>query len=152
VRRQCRDRDRADFLQRKIEDHEFGDVRQLQHDPVERAQAKRDEIEREVVAQAVDVGVAIPPLAINQRDSAGVARKDGRKLGRQGLVLPVTARSIALRILGGKRNDAVQHGSSQRIFLSVCSDRLFQGSRHLQRQNDKRWIISNMFDNLSRQA
>ena len=125
MRRQRRDRDRADFLQREIEDHELGDVRQLQHDAIERPQAKLEQIEREVVAQAVDVGVTIPSLAVDQRDTAGVAFKDGRELRRQGLILPIAARAIAGRIFGGKRDHAVQHGSSQRIFLSVCSDRLF---------------------------
>ena len=52
VVRQRDDRDRADLLQREVEEHELGAVRQLHDHAVERAQAEVEQVEREPVGRA----------------------------------------------------------------------------------------------------
>ena len=122
VGRKRRDRDRADLLQGEIEDHELSHVGQLQHDPVERLEAERGQVAREVVTLAIDVRIGEAPLAVDQRETIGKPLEHRRELGRQRLVLPVAARAVALGVLGRKFDDAVQHCSSRRI-VSRCSAR-----------------------------
>ena len=73
MRDQRRDRDRADLLQREIEDHELGDVRELHDDAVERLQAELEQVQREVRREAVEFGVG---------DSDAVAVDAARRVRR----------------------------------------------------------------------
>src|SRR5262249_35066782 len=103
------DQDAADLLQREVEDHELPAVRQRRHDAVERFQAELEEVQREVVAQAVDLAVSKLALAVYEEDSFPEFRKTNRKFIGEGLVLPVALRAVPRRVLRRERDDAGQH-------------------------------------------
>src|SRR5262249_4981517 len=98
-----------DLLQREVENYELGAVRQRRNDAVERLEAELEQVEREVVADAIEVGVAVLPVAVDQEDAILVFREADCEFLREGLVLPVSLTAIALRNLGRERHDAVQH-------------------------------------------
>src|SRR5581483_6423442 len=109
VRDERGDRDAGDLLQREVEQHELGAVRQRGHDAVEGLQAELEQVQRQVVGEAVDLRIGVLPLAVDQRDAIPVFLEDGGKFLGQALVLPVALLAVALRELRRKRNDARQH-------------------------------------------
>src|SRR5437764_1446930 len=99
----------ADLLQGEVEEHELGAVRERGHHPVERLEAQLEEVQRQVVGDAVDVGVGVLAFAVYERHSFSELQKDRGKFVGKGFVLPITFLAIALRILRRKGNDAGQH-------------------------------------------
>ena len=99
VRGERGDRDAADLLQREIENHELGDVGQRRHDAVERLQPELEQVEREIVGEAVELAIGVAPLAIDERDPVGEGLEHHREFLGQRLVLPIALGAVArLRI------------------------------------------------------
>ena len=95
MRHQRGDRDGADLLQREVEQHEFGDVGQRRHHAVERLEPQLEEVQRQVVGDAVQVGVGELALAVDQRDAVRVFAEHRGEFLRERLVLPIALGAIA---------------------------------------------------------
>ncbi len=73
-----------------------------------------EQVQREVVGDAIDVGVAELALAVDERDAVRIFLPDGGEFLRQRLVLPIAFGAVALRVLGGKWHyTGKRHGGSK---------------------------------------
>src|SRR6266540_1939386 len=109
LRGQRGDRDRANLLQREVEQHELGDVRQREHHAVERPEPELEQVERQVLAFFVYIVIGERLLAVDQGNAMLEACKNSGKFLGQRLVLPVALLAVAPRELGRERDDACEH-------------------------------------------
>ena len=104
MRHQRGDRDGADLLQRKVEQHELGDVGQRRYHAVQRLEPELEEIERQVVRELVDLPVSELPFAVDERDAVRILLEDGGEFLRERLVLPIALGAIARGKFGREGN------------------------------------------------
>ena len=109
VRDQRCNRDAADFLQGKVEDHKLGHIGQGGHHAVQGLEAQVHQVERQIAAQAIDIGVGVLARAIDQGHAWAVGAKHIVKLIAQGAVFPIAFGAVLGRVFGGERNKTFQH-------------------------------------------
>ena len=109
MRRQRSNRDRADFLQREIKDHELSHVGQGQHHRVQRTQPQVQQVEREALAQTIDIGVGVLAPAIDDKHTRCKFLEDIGEFIAQAAVLPITLGAVACGKLRGKGYDSFYH-------------------------------------------
>ena len=106
---QCRDWDTADFLQGKVEDHKLGHIGQGGHHAVQGLEPQVHQVERQIAAQAIDIGIGVLARAIDQGHAWAVGAKHIVKLIAQGAVFPIAFGAVLGRVFGWKRNKTFQH-------------------------------------------
>src|ERR1700682_211819 len=100
--RKSRNRDGPDLLKREVKYDELSHVGKLHHDAVEWLEAYLQQIQRQIISEAIDIGVSKRTILIDKRDSVRVAFENGLEFLRERLIDPIAAFAIALRILGRK--------------------------------------------------
>ena len=102
-------RDAADFLQRKVQNHKLSHIGQGGHHAVQGLEPQVHQVERQIAAQAVDIGVGVLALTVDQGHARAMLAKHIIKLIAQGAVFPIAFGPVLGRIFGRERNKTFQH-------------------------------------------
>ena len=113
MRRQCRNRNAADFLQREIQEYEFDHVRHLHDHAIERRQTQVEQVERQALARPIDLCIRVGLAPVEKRDAIAILPEDVGKLLGERLIPPIALVAIALRKFRRKRNHAFKHALPQ---------------------------------------
>jgi hypothetical protein len=91
---QRHDRNRADFLQSKIEVDEFDDIRKLDNHAVKRLNSLIEEIERQACRALVDLSIGDRLIPVDDRDTIGVAHEKFVERVAQRAIFPIASGQV----------------------------------------------------------
>jgi len=104
--------DGSDALQGQVKHGEHGGVRELDDDPVQRAQTQLEQDQREPPGPLVKLAVRDRARLVDLRHPVRVRGQRGAEPVEQRPVLPVAQRPVARRELGRERRHPVKHAVS----------------------------------------